>query len=249
MSDRHVVPAEDGWLVEKDNARRPSAKTATQAEAVKRAVEIVANDGGGQVVVHGTNGQVRETRTVEAGAEDVGVEATRATVAASAAGFEASAKTISEDVRSALNAGQQAASVAATAGRDVRKQVSRSAQDVVREAQTTADNGLQVVEDSAERAGAAMRSEADRVAKTGRQLEHELDTAAARTARRVRTFTERVARPLDTSAEQVLDMLGRVTHTLNPVRVSGRAVELGTSATLRTAGALASRSGRSTRDH
>lgn len=47
MSDRHVVPAESGWQVEKDNAKRPSAKVPTQAEAVKRAVEIVANDGGG----------------------------------------------------------------------------------------------------------------------------------------------------------------------------------------------------------
>jgi hypothetical protein len=45
MSDRHVVPGQQGWLVEKDNAQRPSAKAAAPAEAVKRAAEIVANDG------------------------------------------------------------------------------------------------------------------------------------------------------------------------------------------------------------
>ena len=67
MSDRHVVPAEDGWHVEKDHAQRASAKTPTQAEAIARAVEIVANDGGGQVIVHGNDGQVRENRTVAAG--------------------------------------------------------------------------------------------------------------------------------------------------------------------------------------
>ena len=88
MSDRHVVPSEDGWNVEKDNAQRPSAKAPTQAEAIKRAVEIVSNDGGGQVVVHGTDGNVRETRTVSAGSEDTTAEAARTAASAAGAGRE-----------------------------------------------------------------------------------------------------------------------------------------------------------------
>ena len=83
MPDRHVVPAESGWQVEKDGAKRASAKAPTQAQAVKRAVEIVANDGGGQVVVHGADGAVQETRTVEAGAE--GTAATAAVTATASA--------------------------------------------------------------------------------------------------------------------------------------------------------------------
>ncbi len=69
MSDRHVVAADNGWHVEKNGAQRPSAKAPTQAEAVKRAVEIVANDGGGQVIVHGTDGEIRANRTIAAGDE------------------------------------------------------------------------------------------------------------------------------------------------------------------------------------
>jgi hypothetical protein len=196
MSDRHVVPAEDGWQVEKDHAQRPSAKTATQAEAVSRALEIVANDGGGEVVIHGTDGQVRETRTVEAGAQTTATEAAMATAAT--------------------------------------------------EARAAADRGLEVVEDTAGHAGEAVRGGADRAATIGGQLENELDTTADRTARKVRTLTERAAQPLDKTTGQLLDTLARLTRALNPVRVTGRVVEIGATATLRTAGALTSRGGRST---
>jgi hypothetical protein len=65
-----------------------------------------------------------------------------------------------------------------------------------------------------------------------------------RTARRVRTFTERAARPLDTSTEQLLATLARLSHTLNPVRITGRVVELGANATLRANGAITARGGR-----
>jgi hypothetical protein len=64
MTDRHVTPADDGWQVTKEHAKRPSAKTTTQAEAITRATQIVTNDGGGQVIIHGTDGQERETRTI-----------------------------------------------------------------------------------------------------------------------------------------------------------------------------------------
>jgi hypothetical protein len=83
MTERHVKPADDGWHVEKEHAKRPSAKTATQAEAITRASQIVANDGGGQVVIHGSDGKESETRTVTTDTDSV--ESTAAPVPSDAA--------------------------------------------------------------------------------------------------------------------------------------------------------------------
>jgi hypothetical protein len=297
MSARHVVPAEDGWQVKKDHAQRPSARTPTQAEAITRALEIVANDGGGEVVIHGTDGQVRETRTVEPGAQTTPAEATKATAAAAEAGIKSTAKSAideastaasaisddatstgkkisgesattarkvadtadaaasgiaergrstAEDVNSAVGAGREAASIAGSAGREIGSQVNNSARQMAGDARAATDRGLNVVEDTAGHAGQAVRGGADRAATIGGQLENELDTTADRTARKVRTLTERAAQPLDHTTEQLLDTLARLTRALNPVRVTGRVVEVGASATLRTAGALTSRGGRAT---
>ena len=91
MSDGHVVAVEDGWVLDRENAQRASAKAPTQARTIKRAVEIVAHDGGGSVVVHGTNGEIRETREVAAWAEHT--TATAAVTAADAATTGAQAAT------------------------------------------------------------------------------------------------------------------------------------------------------------
>jgi sarcosine oxidase gamma subunit len=65
---RHVVPNPDGgWKVVKPGGKRASAKTATQAQAEKRAKEIVANQGGGEVRVHRPDGRVRDSDTVRPG--------------------------------------------------------------------------------------------------------------------------------------------------------------------------------------
>lgn len=67
-NSRDVVRRPDGtWAVEKPGAQRASATAATQAEAVQRGTEILAKDGGGELRVHGTNGQVRDQRTVAPG--------------------------------------------------------------------------------------------------------------------------------------------------------------------------------------
>ncbi|MDD7967807.1 DUF2188 domain-containing protein [Actinomycetospora lemnae] len=64
-ADHHVVPPSDtGWMVTRRRGARRGAKARTQAEAIERATEILAQDGGGTVVVHGTDGKVRERRTV-----------------------------------------------------------------------------------------------------------------------------------------------------------------------------------------
>lgn len=67
-SDRHVVPnPEGGWDVVAPGADRASAHRDTQAEAVDRAREIVGNAGGGEVVIHRPNGQIRDSDTVKPG--------------------------------------------------------------------------------------------------------------------------------------------------------------------------------------
>ena len=98
MADRHVVPVADGWHVEKDKAQRASAKVATRAEAVTRATEIISNDGGGRLVVHGSDGEVSETRTVEANAEDTAATAAKATASATATGAARTADAAAEKV-------------------------------------------------------------------------------------------------------------------------------------------------------
>lgn len=48
-------------------ASRASAHTETQADAIARAREIVRNSGGGEVVIHGRGGQIRDADTVPPG--------------------------------------------------------------------------------------------------------------------------------------------------------------------------------------
>jgi hypothetical protein len=67
-NNRHVVPNKDGgWDVKAPSASRASAHTDTQAQAVNRAREIVHNAGGGEVRIHGRNGQIRDSDTVAPG--------------------------------------------------------------------------------------------------------------------------------------------------------------------------------------
>lgn len=67
-NDRHVVPnADGGWDVVKPNASRASAHTDTQRDAIDRAREIVGNAGGGEVRIHGRDGQIRDSDTVAPG--------------------------------------------------------------------------------------------------------------------------------------------------------------------------------------
>lgn len=65
---RHVVPARSGgWDVKKPDGTRASVHAATQAEAVARARVIVANNGGGEVRVHGRDGRIRKADTIPPG--------------------------------------------------------------------------------------------------------------------------------------------------------------------------------------
>ncbi|WP_367188029.1 DUF2188 domain-containing protein [Branchiibius sp. NY16-3462-2] len=65
---RHVVPnPAGGWDVQAPGGQRASAHADTQADAIGRAREIVGNAGGGEVVIHGRNGQIRDSDTIAPG--------------------------------------------------------------------------------------------------------------------------------------------------------------------------------------
>jgi hypothetical protein len=69
-NERHVVPNPDGgWDVRAPGAERSSAHLHTQADAIDRAREIVGNSGGGEVVIHGRDGRIRDSDTVPPGGD------------------------------------------------------------------------------------------------------------------------------------------------------------------------------------
>lgn len=66
-NSRDVTPREDGWAVSRPGSDRASAVLPTQAEAIARAKEILTNDGGGELRVHGKDGAIRDQRTITPG--------------------------------------------------------------------------------------------------------------------------------------------------------------------------------------
>lgn len=67
-NDRHVVKnPRSGWDVKAQGAKRASAHGKTQAAAEKMAKKIVGNAGGGEVVIHGRDGKIRDKDTVAPG--------------------------------------------------------------------------------------------------------------------------------------------------------------------------------------
>jgi hypothetical protein len=67
-NDRHVVKnPEGGWDVIGADAKRRSAHTDTQQQAIDRAREIVHNAGGGEVVIHDRQGRIRDKDTIAPG--------------------------------------------------------------------------------------------------------------------------------------------------------------------------------------
>lgn len=67
-NDRHIVPdPEGGWNVRAPGASRASSHHQTQAAAEARAKEIVGNAGGGEAVIHGRDGRIRDSDTVKPG--------------------------------------------------------------------------------------------------------------------------------------------------------------------------------------
>ena len=68
MARRHVVPSSGGgWDVKKPGSARASSHHPTQSEAERRAKELVADEGGGDVVIHRPDGSIRDSDTVAPG--------------------------------------------------------------------------------------------------------------------------------------------------------------------------------------
>jgi hypothetical protein len=68
VNSRNVERRSDGnWAVPKPGSSRASATAPTRAAAVKRAREILANDGGGELRIRGLNGQIRAQDTIMPG--------------------------------------------------------------------------------------------------------------------------------------------------------------------------------------
>lgn len=67
-NDRHVVKnPKSGWDVKTGGATRVSAHEKTQADAERAAKKIVGNAGGGEVVIPGRDGRIRDKDTVAPG--------------------------------------------------------------------------------------------------------------------------------------------------------------------------------------
>ncbi len=67
-NQRHVVHNPDGgWDVKKPGTERASSHHDTQAEAEAKAKNILANAGGGEVIIHRPDGKIRDSDTVPPG--------------------------------------------------------------------------------------------------------------------------------------------------------------------------------------
>ena len=67
-NSRDVVQRPDKkWGVTKPGSQRASTVAPTQAEAIRRAREILNREGGGELRVHSPNGVIRDQRTIAPG--------------------------------------------------------------------------------------------------------------------------------------------------------------------------------------
>lgn len=241
MADRYVVPTEDGWQVQKKGAQRASAKAATQAEAVDRATEIVSKDGGGKVVVHGTDGKVRDTHNVASGEDNTTAEAAKATTKANAEGARAKAESASDKASSSAKkvgadakataqkdadrvqaSGKKAAAQAeagaagvadqAKKAADGDKSVSAAAKDAATVAQVTGDQ----VATTTSRAGERVAKDATRVAQhAGSEAKVRADEAGEKVAQagdRADSVSSGIASELDGAGDAAAARVGRASE-------------------------------------
>ena len=68
MGDRMVYRRTNGtWVNKKNDANKASSTHATQQDAVDAAKEMLKNQGGGELIIKGVNGQIRSKDTVPPG--------------------------------------------------------------------------------------------------------------------------------------------------------------------------------------
>ncbi|NMO89480.1 DUF2188 domain-containing protein [Actinomycetospora sp. TBRC 11914] len=236
MSDRHVKPTDEGWAVTAAADDHVTARTATEVEAVERAVNIVADQGGGQVVVHDAEGQVVETHHVDAGtadisrtaaeiAESAGVEGAVEAVEA-VVGDDDEGVTDAAEVLAAEQVGQAPESETVGGADRAHEAVGDTDVPATLENASTAlaertghtPEAVHAVggtddADAVREVGEDVAAGADRLAGVGARIGDEAEDAADDLGRRVHDYTEAAAAPLD-----------HLAHALNPVRVCGRVV-------------------------
>lgn len=67
-TSRHVVGTEDGrWAVKAPGSQRASSVSRTQREAIAKARDTVRKQGGGEVRIHGRDGRIRDSDTIQPG--------------------------------------------------------------------------------------------------------------------------------------------------------------------------------------
>lgn len=65
---RHVVPTGDGkWAVKAPGGKRASSVSGTKREALDKARQVVRNQGGGEVRIHGRDGRIQDSDTIRPG--------------------------------------------------------------------------------------------------------------------------------------------------------------------------------------
>jgi hypothetical protein len=64
MADYNVTPRGDKWAAQRSGASRASSLENTQAAAYNAARNLAANSGGGEVNLHGRDGQIRDKNTI-----------------------------------------------------------------------------------------------------------------------------------------------------------------------------------------
>lgn len=62
MANQHVVRRDDGWGVRGEGNSRDTSHHGTQREAAEAAQRIAENQGG-DVIIHGRDGRIRERNT------------------------------------------------------------------------------------------------------------------------------------------------------------------------------------------
>lgn len=62
--DYSVVPRDSGWAAVGHGNARASSLHSTQANAYAAARDYAANRGGGEISIHGRNGQIRDKNTI-----------------------------------------------------------------------------------------------------------------------------------------------------------------------------------------
>lgn len=69
-NDRYVQPRDDGkWEGVKGDHQRASVVADTQKEVIDRMRDVVHNAGGGELVIKGRDGKIRDKDTVRPGSE------------------------------------------------------------------------------------------------------------------------------------------------------------------------------------